>query len=289
MLRARIITALVMLAVLYWATALLSAFHFTLGISLALVVAILEWTKLMGLQRMSLRVVYVSIGIALMLLVAWGMGITSDAINLSKPIVLAVCGTGVLFWLWAFSLMRGYPDNIASWSTTPITALIGFLTLIPTWAALVQLKYLEPNGYLVFALIAMVSIADIGAYFVGRAFGKSKLAPQLSPGKSWAGFWGGVLSCGLLSISLLYLLNHFIAPLDVFRSIGLIVLMLIVAVFSVMGDLFESMFKRNQGLKDSGSILPGHGGILDRIDSLTAAAPLFVCSLLVILGDVAWV
>lgn len=284
MLRTRVITALVMLVVLYWATALLSAFHFTLFISLALVVAILEWTKLMGLQRMSLRVVYVSVGVALMLVVAWAMGIAPAAISLSKPVGLAVCGVGVLFWLWAFSLMRGYPNNIASWSPMPITALIGFLTLIPTWAALVQLKYLEPNGYLVFALIAMVSIADIGAYFVGRAFGESKLAPQLSPGKSWAGFWGGVASCGLLSIGLLYLLNHFIAPLSLFRSISLIALMLIVAVFSVMGDLFESMFKRTQGLKDSGKILPGHGGILDRIDSLTAAAPLFVCSLLVILG-----
>lgn len=289
MLRTRVITALVMLVVLYWATALLSAFHFTLCISLALVVAILEWTKLMGLKRTTLRVAYVSVGVALMLVVAWAMGIAPDAISLSKPVGLAVCGVGVLFWLWAFSLMRGYPNNIASWSPMPITALIGFLTLIPTWAALVQLKYLEPNGYLVFALIAMVSIADIGAYFVGRAFGESKLAPQLSPGKSWAGFWGGVASCGLLSIGLLYLLNHFIAPLSLFRSISLIALMLLVAVFSVMGDLFESMFKRHQGLKDSGKILPGHGGILDRIDSLTAAAPLFVCSLLVILGDTAWV
>jgi len=289
MLRTRVITALVMLVVLYWATALLSAFHFALFISLALVVAILEWTKLMGLQRTSLRVVYVSVGVALMLVVAWSMGIAPDANSLSKPVVLAVCGVGVLFWLWAFSLMRGYPNNIASWSPMPITALIGFLTLIPTWTALVQLKYLEPNGYLVFALIAMVSIADIGAYFVGRAFGESKLAPQLSPGKSWAGFWGGVASCGLLSIGLLYLLNHFIAPLSLLKSICLIALMLLVAVFSVMGDLFESMFKRNQGLKDSGKILPGHGGILDRIDSLTAAAPLFVSSLLVILGDAAWV
>lgn len=287
-LRTRVITALVMLAVLYVATAIMSAFSFTLFVSAALVVAIVEWTKLMGLTKTSERAAYVFAGVVVMLVNAVAMGVAPAAQTLERSVVLAMSGAGVLFWFWAFSLMRNYPDNTAMLDRPLITGLIGFLTLIPTWAALVQLKYLLPNGYLVFALVAMVSIADIGAYFVGRAFGVSKLAPQLSPGKSWAGFWGGVTACGLLSVGLLFVFSRFVEPLGLQRSVLLIVLMLVVAVYSVMGDLFESMFKRHQGLKDSGRILPGHGGVLDRIDSLTAAAPLFVFVLLVVLGDAAW-
>jgi phosphatidate cytidylyltransferase len=150
------------------------------------------------------------------------------------------------------------------------------------------LKYLNSAGYLVLAVIALVSVADIGAYFVGRAWGSSKLAPQVSPGKSWAGFWGGLSASALLACLLLVPVNAFVETLNPFSILLLLLTAVVVAVFSVFGDLFESMLKRSQGMKDSGRLLPGHGGVLDRIDSLTAAAPVFVFFLLLAFGEWQW-
>lgn len=288
MLRTRVITALVMLAVLYGATAWLPPFQFALFISAVLLVAVLEWTGLMGLTRNFQKALYLIVFAFLMLLVSWPLGLRPTAPSLDGHVVLFVCGLGVMYWLFAFTLLKAYPGNRESWTGRSKTAVIGFLTLLPTWCALIQLKYLEPRGYLVLALISLVSIVDIGAFFVGRKLGKSKLAPNLSPQKSWAGFWGGVASCLVLSLVLLYPMHRWIVPLDLLTAIALVIMGLVVGVFSVVGDLFESMLKRSQGLKDSGRTLPGHGGVLDRIDSLTAAAPVFVFFLMILVDDLAW-
>ena len=152
---------------------------------------------------------------------------------------------------------------------------MGLLVLVPTWFALMALR-LHSNGVgLIFVLIALVTAADIGAYFTGKAWGKAKLAPNVSPGKSWAGFWGGLVTSALLALSLWWLL-------DGGQHSGLAVMAIAVAtsLASVLGDLLESMVKREQGVKDSGRILPGHGGMLDRLDSMTAAAPVFALCLL---------
>ena len=117
--------------------------------------------------------------------------------------------------------------------------------------------------------------ADIGAYFFGRAFGKLKLVPRVSPGKSWAGLFGGVLTSLCIAIGLAVYLN---IPIDQF--VPVLLGAVLVVLFSVVGDLTESMFKRQMGIKDSSQLLPGHGGVLDRIDSLTAAAPMFALLLL---------
>src|SRR5690606_10334418 len=114
------------------------------------------------------------------------------------------------------------------------------------------------------------------------------LAPDLSPKKSWEGFWGGMTCSVLLAAVLLWCLHQYVTALDVATMIALLMLAVVVAVASVEGDLYESMLKRSRGIKDSGRILPGHGGILDRIDSLTAAAPIFVFFLLILLDDVTW-
>ena len=140
----------------------------------------------------------------------------------------------------------------------------------------------------VLALISLVSIVDIGAYFSGRAWGNSKLAPALSPKKTWAGFWGGVTSCVLLAALLAIALHVYVQPLDGFSLILLLLAALVLAGISVVGDLYESMLKRRQGLKDSGRSLPGHGGLLDRVDSLLAATPVFVLTLLYFLPDAPW-
>ena len=287
-LKTRIITALLMLVVLCVATALSTPFQFAIFVSAVLLVGILEWTGLMGLKAWPARLFYVALFGAAMLLVAYLAEMTPGSAALKRSLVLIVSGAGVLFWLLAFSLIRHFPEQQSRWEGVPRTALMGFLTLLPTWLALIQLKYLNPQGYLVLALVALVSIADIGAYFTGRAWGRAKLAPKLSPGKSWAGFWGGLASSFALALLLLYPLQMSVEGLDLFRALAFLVVAVIVAVFSVLGDLFESMLKRSQGLKDSGKSLPGHGGVLDRIDSLTSAAPVFVFSLLILFADVTW-
>lgn len=288
MLRTRVITALVMLAVLYAATAWLPPFEFALFISAVLLVAVLEWSGLMGLTKNFHKALYLLVFAVLMMAISQPVGLHPAALTLDRRGVLVVCGLGVLFWLFAYTLLKAYPGNRDRWTGAGKTAVIGFLTLLPTWCALIQLKYLEPRGYLVLALIGLVSIVDIGAFFVGRKLGKSKLAPNLSPQKSWAGFWGGMASCLVLSILLLYPMHKWVQPLDALTAGALVVMGLVVAVFSVVGDLFESMLKRSQGLKDSGRTLPGHGGVLDRIDSLTAAAPVFVFFLMILVDDLAW-
>lgn len=287
-LKTRIITAIVMLIVLYMATVWTTPFQFSVFVSLALLVAILEWTGLMGLQSAAAKAAYLTVFVVIMGLLASAAQIFSPVAMLSQSVVLTLTGVGVLFWLLAFWLIRHFPENTPQWATTPKTAAMGLLTLIPTWIALIQLKYLAPSGALVFALIALVSIVDIGAYFTGKALGKAKLAPKLSPGKSWAGFWGGMASCLVLAVVLLYPLNMYVVQIDGLHMAAFLVVAMVTAVFSVLGDLFESMLKRSQGLKDSGKSLPGHGGILDRIDSLTAAAPVFVFFLLSLFADVTW-
>lgn len=153
--------------------------------------------------------------------------------------------------------------------------LMGYLTLVPAWMALVYLRVHAHGIALIFILIALVAAADIGAYFSGLRWGKAKLAPNVSPGKSWAGFWGGLTaSTGL--VAMLWLLFD-----DATHSLPAVLLVaLVTSLASVLGDLLESMVKRQQGVKDSGRILPGHGGMMDRLDSMTAAAPVFALSLL---------
>lgn len=288
MLKTRVITALVMLAVLYLATAWLSAFYFALFMGLVLMVGVGEWTGLMGLRSLSNRLLYIVCFFLTLAALGWFVGLQPDALFLKRDAVLLVCGSGSLFWLYAISLLSGYPENHDRWGSQSNTALIGFLTLAPAWCALVQLKYLDPRGSLVLALIALVSVVDIGAYFTGKAWGRRKLAPALSPGKSWEGFWGGLCACLTLTVLLLFPLHRYVLPLSVPMILAVLIIVQVVAVFSVVGDLFESMLKRSQGLKDSGRSLPGHGGVLDRIDSLTSAAPVFVFSLMILMKDVSW-
>ena len=186
-----------------------------------------------------------------------------------------ILGVACIWWAVALLWVRSYPASAVLWRPAWARLLMGLLVLVPTWFALMALR-LHSNGVgLIFVLIALVTAADIGAYFTGKAWGKAKLAPNVSPGKSWAGFWGGLVTSALLALSLWWLL-------DGGQHSGLAVMAIAVAtsLASVLGDLLESMVKREQGVKDSGRILPGHGGMLDRLDSMTAAAPVFALCLL---------
>ncbi len=151
---------------------------------------------------------------------------------------------------------------------------MGLLTLLPTWLALVYLRALPNGEWKIVFLLGLVAAADIGAYFSGSTFGRRKLAPSVSPGKSWEGFWGGLALSMLLALAVWWFC---------WRTLPLPAWLLVVActvLASVLGDLLESMIKRQRGVKDSGTLLPGHGGIMDRLDSISAAAPIFALGLL---------
>ena len=143
------------------------------------------------------------------------------------------------------------------------------MVLVPAWVSLVILRQSEHGIWLVFFIIVIVASADIGAYFAGRKFGSKKLAPSVSPGKSWEGVWGGII-VALVSGSLMVVCHDAYV-----MSPWILVLILPTAMISVVGDLLESMLKRFRGIKDSGTLLPGHGGVLDRIDGLVASIPVF--------------
>jgi phosphatidate cytidylyltransferase len=145
-----------------------------------------------------------------------------------------------------------------------VRALVGVLVILPTWAAIVSLR--EQSPWLLLGVMALVWIADIAAYYAGRRFGRHKLAPEISPGKSWEGVMGA-------GVALLLYASAISAAIHGLRIPGALILAAALLYFSILGDLFESWMKRLAGVKDSGSLLPGHGGVLDRIDALCAALP----------------
>ncbi|MDX1695372.1 MAG: phosphatidate cytidylyltransferase [Ketobacteraceae bacterium] len=259
MLKQRIMTALILAPLLLGAIFLLPNHWFALFLALPVMLGASEWANLMGHEQEGQRVPFVvAVGVLISLCYWFSL----------KFVVLL----GVAWWIAAFFLVKAYPDRVAQWESRNIRFVIGLLILVPAWLALVMLQG-QPHGpYWVMYVMFLVWGADTGAYFVGRQFGKAKLAPAVSPGKSIAGLWGGVATTFLIALGVAVLT-------DAAQPVGIILFLLIsmLAVFaSVLGDLAESMFKRHRGIKDSSQLLPGHGGILDRIDSVTAAAPVFV-------------
>ncbi len=191
------------------------------------------------------------------------------------PIYLAILIIGAGWWLVSFLLVVSFPKSSAVWGKSHmLKSMFGQLTLIPCFVALVALKAINVetmpyySGSLVFLVMLTVWAADSGAYFAGRAFGKHKLMPNVSPAKTIEGLLGGLLMTMVVVAGVMIVSPE--------QELGLVIgVTLFVAVVSAIGDLSESMFKRVADIKDSGTILPGHGGVLDRIDSLTAALPVF--------------
>jgi len=176
---------------------------------------------------------------------------------------------GVIWWAGILVLLAMYEQGTTLYKENKwILRVSAFFVLVPAWIALVTLHQHHP--VLVLYLIFLVAVADSGAYFTGKAFGKNKLAPELSPGKTREGMLGGLAGAVVWAI-----LGAIFFDLGVRDWIYFIVLSIAVALLSVAGDLFESLIKREAGQKDSGNILPGHGGILDRVDGLIATLPLF--------------
>ncbi|PTU03274.1 phosphatidate cytidylyltransferase [Pseudomonas sp. HMWF031] len=259
MLKQRIITALILLPIALCGFFLLEGSAFALFIGLVVTLGAWEWARLAGFTAQSMRFGYAAV-VAVMLLV----------MHLLPGLAPWILGASVIWWGGATYLVLTYPQSSAHWASAACKLVVGLLILLPAWQGLVLIKQEPLGNWLIMAVMVLVWGADIGAYFSGRAFGKRKLAPQVSPGKSWEGVYGGLVSSLLITVIVGFVRDWTVAQL--FK--GLIGAALIVFV-SVVGDLTESMFKRQSGIKDSSNLLPGHGGVLDRIDSLTAAIPVF--------------
>jgi len=175
--------------------------------------------------------------------------------------------------------LKYYPGGRWLWRHAIVRALMGWAVLSATWLAVVVCLVLANGPLVLFLLILSVAAADIGAYFAGRRFGHHALADAISPAKTWEGFWGGMLSVAGLGVLIWYTLPMTYSHLDLG---SLMALGLATAGASVVGDLTVSLLKRETGLKDSGSLLPGHGGLLDRLDSICGAAPVFALGLLLV-------
>nr|WP_067292930.1 phosphatidate cytidylyltransferase [Marinobacterium profundum] len=261
MLKQRLLTALVLAPLTLAGVFLLPLPGFELFVAAAMLLGAWEWSQLAGFERLVSRLAFSS-----------GLGVLIGLCIVIKPLVSVpvLMLLSVLFWLVALYWVVSYP-GVNIWRARGSRLAIGYLVLISSWFALVELKRLDQGGVLILLLLLLVWASDIGAYISGKAWGRNKLAPNVSPGKTREGLWGGLLCCIL--VGAVYGLTR---ELPLLQLVYLVVLSLCTGLASVLGDLFESMLKRHQGIKDSGCMLPGHGGVLDRIDSLTAAAPVFV-------------
>lgn len=283
MLKQRVLTAIVLILALIAATTWLSPFVFAIVLFPIVLIAAWEWGGFIGLDSNEARISYcITIGLMLVGLF-FLLGIAPSALMLDATRVTTILILGLSFWCMSLFWLWGYPGNRNLWNDPSRIATMGIFSLIPTWIGLVQLKYLQTEGYYLLGLVVLVAAVDIGAYFVGSSFGRRKLAPDLSPKKSWEGVWGGLVACVLLGGGLIWLTDSHMQNLTLVQVVVLFLLTGLITVLSVVGDLLESMLKRNQSIKDSGAILPGHGGILDRIDGLMAATPVYVLLVMLML------
>ena len=232
-----------------------------------------EWSRLAGWENSLARIVYVLLLVAMMAGLYLYCGLDNGP---ARERVQPFLGLACLWWSFALLWVRSYPGSAVLWSNNLMRSLIGLLVLGLGWFAAVYLLSYPQGGLLMVVMVIIVAAADIAAYFTGKSLGKHKLAPQVSPAKTWEGFWGGMLASVCVALLLWYLLPPQQAHISL---LAVMVVTVATAFASVIGDLTVSMVKRSSGVKDSGSILPGHGGLLDRLDSLCGAAPVFALGL----------
>jgi phosphatidate cytidylyltransferase len=271
LLKLRIITAIVLAPGFLVGLFFLPWFGFIVFVGLVTLTGAWEWANLAGFESTSQRFLFSVLTCLVMLLVAWYTGLAEGVIYLTETRhVLLIAGA---WWAVALLWVQGYPSSAVLWESRWVRALMGWLVLVPCWLSMSYLHQESQGSLLILLVMVTVIVADTGAYFTGKAFGRRKLLFQVSPGKSWEGFWGGLIACLLLA-----LLVEIYTGFD--QWVALLVIMLFTSLGSVLGDLLESMVKRHRNIKDSGSVLPGHGGMLDRIDSITAAAPIFTLGII---------
>ncbi len=275
MLKQRILTAVVVGPLILWSVVAFS--HRALAIELGAILALAawEWARLSGITNQFARIIYSVVICGVFWLLTW---VLHRHIEYLQLVLYAAC----LWWLIAFILVvlfdrRGWHTQRAMSPINKfVNLVIGLIILAGAFVSITGLHQSADYGYVyILLLLAIIWVADSAAYFAGKAFGRHKLAPNVSPGKTWEGVAGAVLACTLLAIGITQFLEF-----EYTTSFNFVIVALITMFISIVGDLLVSLFKRRAGVKDSSRLLPGHGGILDRIDSLLAAAPLFLLGLL---------
>ncbi|WP_338643150.1 phosphatidate cytidylyltransferase [Yersinia bercovieri] len=281
MLKYRLITALILIPVVIGALFLLPPVGFAIVTLFVCMLAAWEWGQLAGFASRSQRIwlaILCGFLLVLMLLSLPAYQHSAHLPQVSVPLWLSMG-----WWFAALLLVLTYPRSAVFWRDSRLLRIIfGILTIVPFFWGMVSLRqygydqHHNIGAWWLLYVMLLVWGADSGAYMFGKLFGKHKLAPKVSPGKTWEGLIGGLLTSALIS----WLFGRY-APLDIIPE-KLLICSVVAALASVLGDLTESMFKREAGIKDSGHLIPGHGGILDRIDSLTAAVPVFACLMLLV-------
>ncbi|MFK7976583.1 MAG: phosphatidate cytidylyltransferase [Halioglobus sp.] len=273
MLRQRIITGLIMAGLFLSSIAFLPVGALAGLFAVLIALGAWEWARLAGWQSVPGRSIFVLVALGSVAAAYFHSQLINGP---QRELVQPYIGLACLWWSIALLWIRGYPGSAVLWRNRAMRSLMGLLILVPAWLAAVYLLSLPRGGVLVVVMVLIVVVADVGAYFAGRQFGKHKLAEMVSPAKTWEGFWGGVLCSSLLAVVLWYVLPD---RYDVGLA-AIIAVCVTTGLASVVGDLSVSMVKRESGVKDSGSLLPGHGGILDRLDSICGAAPVFTLGLM---------
>lgn len=266
MLKQRLLTAIILAPLVLWGLFGLAAAQFALFTGLIIGVAAWEWARLSGFKLLG-QLLFPAF-ILLMLLGAYER---PDLLHQALWLSLA-------WWLVALFLVITYPRTAPLWRCPSRRLIMGVFILVPAWAGFILLG--EQGWFWLLYVLLVAWVADIFAYFAGRAFGKRKLAPKVSPGKSWEGVIGGLVGTSLLSTG-----AGLWQELSLVQFGGLLTITLIITGVSVVGDLTESLVKREAGMKDSSQLLPGHGGVMDRIDSLTSAIPIFALLMFNFAGD----
>ena len=267
MLKTRIITATILMAVLLPILFLLPQIYLGGFFLVALISAAWEWSRMIAPQAKKAAWLYATFCLAIILFLLGTQAISWQ---------FSLLTMSVLFWFFLAPFILAKGMNLSLQKFKPFYSILGLIILPATWFALVFLRELG----LVFLLssLALVWVADIGAYFVGKAFGKHKLAVTISPGKSIEGALGGLVLCYLyafLCVMYLPLADTLFGAWAVrFGWVPMFLMVTVLVAFSVFGDLFESQFKRLAGVKDSSHLLPGHGGVLDRVDALIPTMPI---------------
>jgi phosphatidate cytidylyltransferase len=269
MLKTRVLTAAVLIPAVLAALFLLPSLWWGIVMLAVIALAAREWARLVGFAPTAQ---WLFAAATLLICAALLHPATAGfARGWPDALVFAVCGIAALFWV-----LVAPPWVIARWPTQlrPPMAVVGWVVLVGAWVALVELQARSPK--LVLAAMAIVWIADTAAYFSGRALGRHKLAPQVSPGKTWEGVYGAWIAVALYALALVPYgeAAGLRVPVTAVSIAVWVVFLLALASISIVGDLFESLLKRHAGVKDSGALLPGHGGVLDRIDALLAAMPI---------------
>jgi len=263
MLQQRIITALVLVALVLVSLLSGNALYWRALISIAVLIGFWEWLRFCDIEKALPKV------ISYCLFGACFYALQSGFIAISI-VVPALCV------LWCVLLMFTLTSKFDFLHNTWLKLIVGILVLSAGGLILIEMKFLEHGALWVLCFMVSVWAADVGAYFSGKRFGKTKLAPKVSPGKTVEGLLGGVALVLLIYVPVLF----YVFP---FTAAALLLLTVVVsALISVGGDLFESKMKRFSGLKDSSQVLPGHGGVLDRIDSLLSGAPFFAFGLILL-------